>query len=78
MITLIRAIRLWQLKTKWSLAIWQLIDKQAMELIKNPEELEEKLLNSLAKLIHEANMNKSETQNVSFKGEKDWEVVLNA
>lgn len=61
MITLIRAIRLWQLKTKWSLAIWQLIDKQAMELIKNPEELEEKLLNSLAKLIHKANMNKSET-----------------
>ena len=61
MITLIRAIRLWQLKTKWSLAIWQLSDNQGMELIKKPEELEEKLLNSLAKLIHEANMNKSET-----------------
>lgn len=61
MITLFRSIRLWQLRTKWQLAIWQFIDKQAMELIKNPEEFEKKLLDSLTKLIHEANMNKSET-----------------
>lgn len=39
MITLLRYIRLQQLKIKWKLAIWQFIDKQAMELIKNPEEL---------------------------------------
>ncbi len=60
MITLFRMVRLWQLKTKWSLALWQFIDKQAMELIKNPAELEQKFVDSLAKLIHEAN-NKTES-----------------
>lgn len=60
MITLFRIIRLWQIRTKWRLAIWQFIDKQAIELIKNPEELEKKFVDSLAKLIHESN-NKSET-----------------
>ena len=41
MITLFRAIRLWQLRTKWRLAMYQLIDKQASELLKNPEEIVE-------------------------------------
>lgn len=59
MITLFRMVRLWQLRTKWKLAIWQFVDKQVMELIKNPEEIEKKLVNSLAKLIHESN-NKAE------------------
>lgn len=61
MITLFRYIRLQQLKIKWQLAIWQYIDKQAMELIKNPEELEKKFVNSFAKLIHETNTNKTES-----------------
>ena len=56
MITLFRTIRLWQIKTKWELALWQFIDKQAMELIKNPKELEKKFVDSLTKLIHESNM----------------------
>lgn len=60
MITLLRTIRCWQIRIKWRLAIYQFIDKQAMELIKNPEEIEKKFVDSLAKLIHEAN-NKSET-----------------
>lgn len=60
MITLFRMVRLWQLKTKWKLAFWQFVDKQAMELIKNPEEIEKKFVDSLAKLIHEAN-GKAET-----------------
>ncbi len=60
MITLLRSIRLWQLRTKWQLAFWQFVDKQAMDLIKNPEELEKKFMDSIAKLIHETNMNKSE------------------
>lgn len=60
MITLFRAIRLWQLKTKWKLAFWQFVDKQAMELIKNPEEIEKKFVDSIAKLICETN-NKPET-----------------
>lgn len=59
MITLFRSIRLWQLRTKWQLAIWQFIDKQAIELIKNPENLEKKFMDSFAKLIHETN-NKAE------------------
>lgn len=52
MITLFRIIRLWQLKTKWKLAAWQLIDRQAMELIQNPEEMEKRILPYLAELIH--------------------------
>ena len=55
MITLLRTIRLWQLRTKWSLAFWQFVDKQAMELIKSPEELEKKFIAEIAKLIHENN-----------------------
>lgn len=61
MITLFRKIRYWQLKTKWQFVIWQFIDKQAMGLIKNPEELEKKFMDSLAKLIHESNTNKTES-----------------
>ena len=61
MITLFRMIGLWQLRIKWELALWQFIDKQAMELIKNPEELEKKFMDSIVKLIHEANTNKTKS-----------------
>lgn len=61
MITLFRKIKLWQIKTKWQLAIWQFIDKQAMELIKNPEEIEKKFVDAFAKLIHEVNKNETES-----------------
>ena len=44
MITLFRAIRLWQLRTKYRLALWQFIDQQAKELLKNPEEIEKKII----------------------------------
>ena len=57
MITLFRIIRLWQLKTKWKLAAWQLIDRQAMELIQNPEEMEKRILPYLAELIHQTEQN---------------------
>ena len=40
MITLFRWIILQQKKIKWELALWQFIDQQASELLKNPEELE--------------------------------------
>ena len=52
MITLIRAIRLWKLRIKWRLALWQFIDKQATELLKNPEEIEKKFVSALAEIIH--------------------------
>ena len=58
MITLIRAIRLWQLRTKYRLALWQFIDKQATELLKNPEEIEKKLVSALAEIIHNENPKK--------------------
>ena len=58
MITLFRWILLKQKKIKWELAIWQFIDKQAMELLKNPEELEKKFISALAEIIHNENPKK--------------------
>lgn len=55
MITLIRAIRLWQLRIKWRLAIYQFIDKQAVKLLKNPEEIEKKIVSALSEIIHNEN-----------------------
>ena len=52
MITLFRTIRLWQLRIKWRLALWQFIDKQANELLKNPDEIEKKIVSALAEIIH--------------------------
>lgn len=59
MITLFRRIRLWQLRTKWKLAFWQFIDKQAAALLKNPEELEKMFVHELAELTHYANQSNS-------------------
>ena len=58
MITLFRAIRLWQLRTKYRLALWPFIDQQAKELLKNPEEIEKKLVSALADIIHNENPKK--------------------
>ena len=52
MITLYRVLKLWQLRIKWRLALWQFIDKQASELLKNPEEFEKKFVSALAEIIH--------------------------
>ena len=52
MITLFRAIRLWQLRIKFRLAIYQFIDQQATELLKNPEEIEKKFISVLSEIIH--------------------------
>ena len=58
MITLYRALKLWQLHTKWELALWQFIDQQAKELLKNPEEIEKKFVSALAEIIHNENPKK--------------------
>ena len=58
MITLIRAIRLWQLRTKYRLAVYQFIDKEAKELLKSPEEIEKKFVSALAEIIHSENPKK--------------------
>ena len=52
MITLFRWIILQQKKIKWELALWQFIDQQASELLKNPEEIEKKFVSALAEIIH--------------------------
>ena len=59
MITLFRMIRLWQLRTKWRLAMYQFVDKQANELLKNPEEIEKKFISALAEIIHNENQKDS-------------------
>ena len=64
MITLFRAIRLWQLRTKYRLALWQFVDQQAKELLKNPEEIEKKFVSALAEIIHNENP-KKDSQNES-------------
>ena len=56
MITLFRWILLKQKEIKWKLAFYQLLEQQ----LKNPEELEKKFMDSLAKLIHETNTDKAE------------------
>lgn len=48
MITLIRWILLQQKRIKWKLAFYQFFDKQMQELIKNPEEIEKKIIPYLA------------------------------
>lgn len=58
MITLFRWILLKQKKIKWELALWQFIDKQAKELLKNPEEIEKKFVSALAEIIHNENPKK--------------------
>ena len=58
MITLYRVLKLWQLRIKWRLALWQFIDKQASELLKNPEEFEKKFVSALAEIIHNENPKK--------------------
>ena len=58
MITLFRMIRLWQLRTKYRLALWQFVDQQSKELLKNPEEIEKKFVSALAEIIHNENPKK--------------------
>ena len=52
MITLFRWYLLKAKKIKWELALWQFVDKQANELLKNPEEIEKKFVSALAEIIH--------------------------
>lgn len=52
MVTLIRWIILQHKKIKWEFALWQFIDKQVSELLKNPEEIEKKFVSALAEIIH--------------------------
>ena len=57
MITLFRWILLKQKEIKWKLAFYQFLDKQ----LKNPEELQQKLVHEIAELIHNTNEQKSDS-----------------
>lgn len=51
MITLYKKIKLWTLKTKWELALWQFVDTQIMELIEDPDKLASKFMPYLTELM---------------------------
>lgn len=57
MVTLYRMLKTWQIRIKWRLALWQYIDQQATEIIRNPHEFEKKLVSYIAKSIHNASRN---------------------
>lgn len=57
MITLFRWVLLKQKEIKFKLAFYQLIDRYVTTMIKNPEELEQKILPYLAEIIHKTNDN---------------------
>ena len=52
MITLVRWYIMKTKEIKWRLAVWQFVDQQAKELLKNPEEFEKKFVSALAEIIH--------------------------
>lgn len=54
MITLYRMFKLWKLKIKWQLGLYQ----QLEQIVKNPKELQQKLLHEIAEIIHKSNETK--------------------
>lgn len=59
MITLFRWYLYKTKEIKWKLVLWQFIDQQAKELLKNPEEIEKKFISALAEIIHNENQKDS-------------------
>ena len=55
MITLIRWYMLKAKEIKMKLAFWTLVDQLVVEVAKNGDGIEKKLMGSLVKLIHEEN-----------------------
>ena len=54
MITLIRWFIYKSQEIKWKCALWVELDKQLTNLIKNPEEIEKKIMPYLAQIIHDS------------------------
>ena len=60
---MITLIRYWIYKSKeikWKCALWQLLDKELTTLMKNPEEIEKKIMPYLAQIIHDSQSQKAE------------------
>ena len=53
MITLLRWYLYKAKEIKWKCALWQYADKQLTTLVKNPEEIEKKILPFLVQIIHD-------------------------
>lgn len=53
MITLLRWYLYKAKEIKWKCALWQYVDKQLTTLVKNPEEIEKKILPFLVQIIHD-------------------------
>lgn len=60
MITLLRYLLYKQKEIKWKLSLWQFIDGQLTDLLRNPEEIEKKIMPYLAELIHNNSQNTEE------------------
>ena len=54
MITLIRWFVYKSKEIKWKCALWVELDKQLTNLIKNPEEIEKKIMPYVAQIIHDS------------------------
>ena len=52
MITLIRWFIYKSKEIKWKCALWQFLDKELTTIMKNPEEIEKKIMPYLAEIIH--------------------------
>ena len=55
MITLIRLIYIKIIRTKWEFLLWYELNKQAKDLVKHPEKIEQKLLPYIVDAITKAN-----------------------
>lgn len=60
MITLYRMIRLWQLRIKYKLVLYEMLEKGMKYISDNCEEIEKKFVHEFANIIHESNKNKAD------------------
>lgn len=60
MITLYRMIRLWQMRVKYKLALYELLEEGMKYISDNHEEIEKKFVHEFADIIHKSNMNNTD------------------
>ncbi len=56
MITLYRMIKLWQMRIKYKLALYELLEEGMKYISDNREEIEKKFVHEFADIIHKSNM----------------------
>lgn len=60
MITLYRMIKLWQLRIKYKLVLYEMLEEGMKYISDNREEIEKKFVHEFANIIHESNKNKTD------------------